>query len=81
MLGTERLQLFSTEGIASPGAAEGTKGRKPMIPSPTDIILPELEDPICCTNRLSDKGSEKTPTEDWQSRQDIGDLIGISSLD
>ncbi len=52
-----------------------------MIPSSTDIILPELEDPICCTNRFSDKGAEKTPIEDWQSRQDIGSLAGISSLD
>ena len=46
-----------------------------------DIVLPELDEPVCCTNRFSDKGSEKQPTEDWQRHQEIADLIGITPTD
>jgi hypothetical protein len=46
-----------------------------------DIVLPELDEPVCCTNRFSDNGSEKQSTEDWQRHQEIADLIGITTLD
>jgi hypothetical protein len=52
-----------------------------MILNTSDIVLPELEEPICCTTRFSDKGSEKKPTEYWQSHQEIADLVGITTLD
>jgi hypothetical protein len=52
-----------------------------MILNTSDIVLPELEEPICCTNRFSVKGAEKKPTEYWQNRQDIADLVGPTTLD
>ena len=53
-----------------------------MILNPrTDIVLPELEEPLCCTNSFSDNGSEKKPAEYWQRHEQIADFVGIPTID
>ena len=47
----------------------------------TDIVLPQLEEPVCCTDSFSDKGSGKKSTEQWQSHQELADLVGITTID
>ncbi|HKY71988.1 MAG TPA: DUF3313 domain-containing protein [Nitrospira sp.] len=58
-------------------------GRRPrMILSPrADIDLPQLEEPVCCTNRSSGNGSEEKSAASWQRHQEITDLIGITTID
>ena len=49
-----------------------------MILNPqADIALPELDEPVCCTNSLR----EQKPTKYWQSHYEIPDLVGISTMD
>lgn len=52
-----------------------------MILDTSDILLPQLEEPVCCTSRFSDRGSENTSAEQRQSRQKIADLVGITTID
>ena len=52
-----------------------------MILRSSEIILPELDEPICCTNSFSGGESDKKRIDDWQGHQEIEGLAGITIPD
>lgn len=37
-----------------------------------EIVLPELEEPVCCRNSSSD--TKKQPSESWQRMADVANI-------